>query len=134
MCAAILIAWALSLRWCINCVEFGGGKEPLRICNGQIIAWLGPPRFPFPGLGHGHARGFGLGLPIRVNLGGHELIRIPLWLPLVIVATPTATLLWRDRRRILPGYCKQCGYNLTGNVSGVCPECGEPRHSESTTT
>jgi hypothetical protein len=20
--------------------------------------------------------------------------------------------------------CRQCGYNLTGNVSGVCPECG----------
>lgn len=21
--------------------------------------------------------------------------------------------------------CRKCGYNLTGNVSGVCPECGE---------
>ena len=21
--------------------------------------------------------------------------------------------------------CKTCGYNLTGNTSGVCPECGE---------
>lgn len=20
--------------------------------------------------------------------------------------------------------CRRCGYNLTGNVSGVCPECG----------
>ena len=23
------------------------------------------------------------------------------------------------------GLCLNCGYNLTGNVSGVCPECGE---------
>jgi hypothetical protein len=23
------------------------------------------------------------------------------------------------------GHCRNCGYNLTGNVSGVCPECGE---------
>jgi len=23
------------------------------------------------------------------------------------------------------GSCRDCGYNLTGNVSGVCPECGE---------
>ena len=22
--------------------------------------------------------------------------------------------------------CAACGYNLTGNLSGVCPECGEP--------
>jgi hypothetical protein len=25
-----------------------------------------------------------------------------------------------------PPECDCCGYNLTGNVSGVCPECGEP--------
>ncbi|GMU22180.1 MAG: hypothetical protein AMXMBFR13_22680 [Phycisphaerae bacterium] len=25
-----------------------------------------------------------------------------------------------------PGCCSQCGYDLTGNVSGVCPECGQP--------
>lgn len=24
-----------------------------------------------------------------------------------------------------PGFCNRCGYNLTGNASGVCPECGE---------
>lgn len=22
------------------------------------------------------------------------------------------------------GLCVRCGYNLTGNVSGICPECG----------
>lgn len=25
---------------------------------------------------------------------------------------------------ILPNHCKTCGYNLTGNVSGKCSECG----------
>jgi hypothetical protein len=24
------------------------------------------------------------------------------------------------------GFCVKCGYDLTGNVSGVCPECGRP--------
>jgi hypothetical protein len=23
-----------------------------------------------------------------------------------------------------PTHCGKCGYNLTGNVSGICPECG----------
>jgi len=49
---------------------------------------------------------------------------MPLWLPLVVATVLTATLWWRDRRRIPPGHCQKCGYNLTGNVSGVCPECG----------
>jgi tetratricopeptide (TPR) repeat protein len=28
-----------------------------------------------------------------------------------------------------PGHCIQCGYSLTGNVSGRCPECGTPVHA-----
>ena len=31
--------------------------------------------------------------------------------------------LWRERRRS-QGRCVCCGYSLRGNVSGVCPECG----------
>lgn len=27
-------------------------------------------------------------------------------------------------RRLSPNLCRQCGYDLTGNVSGRCPECG----------
>lgn len=41
------------------------------------------------------------------------------------VATTIATLIvWRSgRKRVKLGHC-QCGYDLTGNVSGRCPECG----------
>ena len=28
------------------------------------------------------------------------------------------------RRKRKPGQCIKCSYNLTGNESGVCPECG----------
>jgi hypothetical protein len=27
------------------------------------------------------------------------------------------------RARLYP-WCKNCAYNLTGNTSGICPECG----------
>lgn len=31
---------------------------------------------------------------------------------------------WPSTPRHVPGTCWTCGYNLTGNVSGRCPECG----------
>ena len=31
------------------------------------------------------------------------------------------------RRRIKPGHCTTCGYDLTGNTTGRCPECGTAR-------
>ena len=31
---------------------------------------------------------------------------------------------WDARRRYPEGHCQACGYDLTGNVSGICPECG----------
>ena len=48
------------------------------------------------------------------------------WVSLFMLFTvvPTA-LLWYVDRRFPPGHCQACGYNLTGNTSGVCPECGE---------
>lgn len=44
----------------------------------------------------------------------------------ILLLIPVA-ILWRlDRPRIPPGHCATCGYDLTGNTSGRCPECGEP--------
>lgn len=34
---------------------------------------------------------------------------------------------WLRRRRARCGQCLECGYDLTGAVSGVCPECGMGR-------
>ena len=59
---------------------------------------------------------------IRSNT--NSWIRIPCWAVFMCVAFPTALLFWRDRRRIPDGHCQKCGYNLKGNVSGLCPECG----------
>ncbi len=60
----------------------------------------------------------------EVTLVTHREIRLPFGFPFLVIAVPTAIVFWRDHRRRPPGHCRICGYNLTGNVSGVCPECG----------
>ena len=49
-------------------------------------------------------------------------LSLPLWLLLTLALPASGWLWWRDRSR--RGFCRRCDYDLTGNVSGVCPECG----------
>ena len=63
--------------------------------------------------------------------GGRFLNRrlfMPPWVPVVLFATyPTLAFIRGPLRRYSrrrKGWCVKCGYDLTGNVSGVCPECG----------
>ncbi len=62
------------------------------------------------------------------HVGTHWSVDFP-FLPLVLLfALPSvisAILAWRRRIAMSRmGRCTACGYNLTANVSGVCPECG----------
>ena len=53
----------------------------------------------------------------------------PLWLPALVLALPAVGRVasrLRRRNRRLTGRCISCGYDLTGNLSGTCPECGGP--------
>ena len=50
---------------------------------------------------------------------------LPLWIPIVLCLV-VAALAHRRARKPAPGACRKCGYDLTGNVTGVCPECGNP--------
>jgi len=46
-------------------------------------------------------------------------------MPVAVAASVLALFFaLRHRPRHLENHCKSCGYNLTANVSGVCPECG----------
>ncbi len=49
---------------------------------------------------------------------------LPLWCLLVPLILVTGWLFYRDRQRP-PGHCRNCGYNLTANTTGTCPECGQ---------
>jgi hypothetical protein len=53
-------------------------------------------------------------------------VAIPIWAIFLISALPPAVwiYLFHRRKRQILGLCVKCGYLLTGNISGVCPECG----------
>ncbi len=121
----IVVGWGVSLRWGFGRLSrtwlVGIEAGVLAVRTDDLLddplgwkAWLVSP-------------GCGLEWP-SVNRYPEVtglLVRVPLWMPLVLTAIPTAWLWHRDRPPPPPGHCQSCGYNLTGNVSGVCPECGE---------
>ena len=61
----------------------------------------------------------------RFSAGMDWHIIVPIWLPLLLIAAPTAWL-WRTDRRAKPWQCPKCRYDLRGLDGGVCPECGTP--------
>ena len=66
--------------------------------------------------------------------GGTLTVRLE-WYHLPLLVPPLAWVLRDNARRFeerqradrrRAGLCPACGYDLTGNVSGTCPECGTP--------
>lgn len=54
-------------------------------------------------------------------------VHIPLWMPAVLFGASFRYVYppyRRYKRRKRLGLCLTCGYDLTGNESGKCPECG----------
>lgn len=71
---------------------------------------------------------FGL-LGFEYSLGGAPQDGMAIAIGLYIVPQGLSLLLsihtYRRLRSLKPPrHCRNCGYNLTGNESGVCPECG----------
>ena len=63
-----------------------------------------------------------------ITYAGDSIIRITLWhVGCLFAFYPTIVFIrgplrrWRRRKK---GLCLSCGYDLTGNESSVCPECG----------
>ena len=77
-------------------------------------------------------------IPVRVftpgpSFHGLRLIVVPVWAFALIAALPPAAWLRgriRRHRRRRRGLCPRCGYDLTGNTSGRCSECGEVVRAE----
>lgn len=70
---------------------------------------------------------FAVGMSFSMALLAPGLWAKDVFSPLATLSLPplAAWLVYR-RRRPPPGCCAKCGYDVTGNVSGTCPECGAP--------
>jgi len=121
LCALILALGLVSLRWSI---VWEGRCASLAVRKGSVYVWLG--QFARPN-GWSIAREWSYRswwldfLAPRIQ-SNHAWL--PLWIPFVLVGAPLAVAWGRERARVPPGHCRKCGYDLTGNISGRCPECG----------
>ena len=62
----------------------------------------------------------------RSSFWNQYILVVPHWFLTLIFAIGPAVWLfkWNKRRKLRSNACPACGYDLTGNESGVCPECG----------
>ena len=122
MSAVIMAMYFVTVFWRVIWYENAGWS--FWIAGGDmfvsrtLIGARGWHSFPNPdkparvGKSFGLPRTHGKGLPI-----------IPLWTPFLACLVPSL-IGWFRNRKPPPGHCQDCSYDLTGNVSGVCPECG----------
>ena len=82
------------------------GTDRVFYCVQEVVAWLTPRAIPDQ----------------AAWLIADGLTVLTLAAPGLVVAVVIAVRGAVPRHP--PGRCQRCGYDLTGNMSGVCPECG----------
>src|SRR5262245_37543759 len=107
-CVAIVVVGAVSLRYRIT---YTAGEHDFNLCMGGIAYWHFHNRgTPFPdGWAVSDSRSWGNRevwlFPTAFVDSPGEAASIPLWIPFLLVAMPTAFVWYIDRRRIPAGHC-----------------------------
>ncbi len=125
VCLLLIATWLVNLRW-----SFAYGWDRLQLfCDLGVVE----VRVYSPLQEHPRWRYFGRSVGEMhwgfdyYWTGRSKSVGVPLWFPLSLFAICPAGMFislvrrWNRRRW---GYCVQCRYDLTGNLSGICPECG----------
>ena len=82
-------------------------------------------------ISRGPATSSGMFSEMLIHLGpnwdGNLSLYLSHWfLVLLFAILPTIWFIkWHERRKLGDNICSHCGYDLTGNESGKCSECGE---------
>lgn len=129
VCLGLLLAlaalWAISLRWGLHYERWRLG---FNVYDGGVTFWY--VKAP-----DGRGQGFRVNdvtirshswipqLPGAYSNPRESFFWLPFWIPLSLLTPATTVLFWKSRK-CRPGECSACGYNLSGNISGRCPECG----------
>lgn len=138
-CCLIALVTTLSCWWAAT-FSFDWGTNPttarrvgLGVAQGGVVFWShdlslsaqirsGWDFYPLSMRSNTNKLDF-LFLPQHVSTSTGYFVTSPLWVAFVIALVPTV-FLWRGGSRPIEGHCVKCDYDLTGNTSGVCSECG----------
>ena len=119
LCVLIAVAFVVSARW-----AFILQVDPaaVYVYGGSVVIVLDDPFISTISIDQ-HVHGLSRWATFTSGHNGTTGVEFPLFVPFLGVALPTF-LVWRCVPKFPRGCCQQCGYDLRGNVSGVCSECG----------
>lgn len=104
--------WVGLTHGCVAGEWFYGGQGT-RAAPGLHWGWQAFEFWPFPVVDRFHV----------TPTSGVTQVMVPLWIPLVLAAAPTAWL-FLIARHGGAAHCPACGYDLAGVPTPTCPECG----------
>ena len=121
LCGLIVAGFVVSGWWSLM-LQLGG--VAVYVMAGSVTVLIDDP-FNYPVLVDWHSHGLSRWATFARADFLTTWVEFPLLAATLAVTIPTL-LIWRFwPKPPKPGHCR-CGYDLHGNTSGRCPECGEP--------